>query len=244
MSGGSKRVVNCLSGWGQKSDSLEIIFDGIGDCYSISSLDYLQFQNVEDFFLSTKIKSFKPEIVIGWSLGGQIALRLIEKKILSPQLLILISTPFQMIKDRMIQSGMSKNVFEEFYKNFSAAPSNAMKKFAILTAMNDRNFSQIAKTLQIDNQHTSGLEFWLKELESFSCFDIDFSLIPRTLCFHGAGDKITHISQANYFKDRIANFRLETLTNCGHAPHLNDPQKIKNIILEEVENLHPPINET
>lgn len=231
MTSTSSRIL-CLSGWGQKYDSLKPVFS---ESFFVSSFDYSQFNNVEDFF--TAISQENPEILVGWSLGGQLAIRLIEKKILNPKLLILIAPPFQMIKDSHIQAGMAKNTFDEFYKNFAQAPDKTLKQFAILTAMNDRHATEIAKTLDINDKNFEQLKFWLKELERFSCFDVDFSNMPRTLYFHGAGDMIVHLSQAEYFKQRIKNFRLEIFKNCGHAPHLSDLPRLQKIILEEIESL-------
>jgi len=233
----SKKIL-CLSGWGQKFDSLEIIFnESIFDPFFVSSENYSTFDSTEKFFADIASKNLNPEIVIGWSLGGQLAIRLIEKKILSPKLLILLAPPFQMVKDERIQAAMPKDVFDEFYKNFSTAPSKTLKQFAILTAMNDSNASAIAKTLDINDQNFAQLKFWLEELSHFSCFDIDFSNMPRTLFFQGAGDMIVHASQAEYFKQKIQNFRLEIFKNCGHAPHLSNVEKLQEIILEEISSL-------
>lgn len=229
----SKKIL-CLSGWGQKFDSLESIFDPI---FFVQSFDYSKFYSLENCFTEIANSKFEPEILVGWSLGGQLALRLIEKKILQPRLLILLAPPFQMIKDRRIQAGMSKSTFDEFYKNFANAPTKTLKQFSILTAMNDRNAADIAKTLDVNDNNFEQLKFWLKELERFSCFDLSFSNMPRTLYFHGAGDMIVHVSQAEYFAKNIKNIRLEILKNCGHAPHLSDRQKLKNIIDEEVAKL-------
>ncbi len=233
------KKILCLSGWGQKSDSLEIIFKELDfDPFFVSSFDYSVLSKVSDFFDLFKSQKFDPEILIGWSLGGQLAVRLIEQKIVTPKLLVLLAPPFQMIKDEKIFAGMSKTTFDEFYKNFSLAPTQTLKQFSILTAMNDRNAKDIAKTLDINDKNFSQLQFWLQELSRFSCFDVDFSQMPRTVFIQGAGDMIVHASQANYFLERIKDFRLEIFKNCGHAPHLSDLSRLQKIILEEIENLN------
>jgi pimeloyl-ACP methyl ester carboxylesterase len=142
-----------------------------------------------------------------------------------------------MVKDSRIQAGMAKSAFEEFYQNFSAAPTQALKQFAILTAMNDQNAREIARSLDVGEKNFEQMKNWLKELEKFSCFNVDFKNMPRTLYFHGAGDMIVHSSQAEYFRERIKNLRLEIFKNCGHAPHLRDPERLKQIIHEEIEGL-------
>lgn len=229
----SKKAL-CLSGWGQKFDSLEPVFS---ESFFSSSFEYSSLNAVEEFFEEIKSQKLNPEILVGWSLGGQLAIRLIEKKILQPKLLILLAPPFQMVKDSRIQAGMAKPTFDEFYRNFSSAPSKTLKQFAILTAMNDRNATEISRSLDINEKNFEQLKFWLGELERFSCFDVDFSNLPRTIYFHGAGDMIVHSSQAEYFRQRIKNLRLEIFKNCGHAPHLSDPEKLRKIIYEELEKL-------
>jgi pimeloyl-[acyl-carrier protein] methyl ester esterase len=224
----------CLSGWGQKFDSLESSFS---ESFFVSSLPYSQFSSLENFFDFTSKQQFQPDVIIGWSLGGQLAIRLIEQEILKPKLLILIAPPFQMIKDSRIQAGMSEKTFSEFYKNFISAPNQTLKQFAILSAMNDKNSREIARNLDISDQNFSQLKFWLEELRRFSCFEVTFTNMPRTVFLQGAGDMIVHASQAEYFKERIKNFRLEIFNNCGHAPHLNDLARIKKIISEEISNL-------
>ena len=229
------KSVLCLSGWGQNSQSLEPIFDSkqFFDL-SISSLNYSSFACFNS--LQEKLTNHSnPTILIGWSLGGQIAIRLIAKKILSPKLLILIAPPFQIIKDHNIKAGMSLQVFDEFYNNFTKSSNLGLKKFSILTAMNDVNSSKIAKTLDIKKDNHHQLSYWLEELKRTSLFDIDFSEMPRTLYFHGAGDMIVHIAQHHYFLERIKNFRLEIFKKCGHAPHLSYLDCIRNTIKEEID---------
>ncbi len=228
-----KKVI-CLSGWGQKFDSLESIFDPIFFAPSlVKSIDYSKMNSLEEFF-GEVAKVENPDILIGWSLGGQLALRAIEKGILRPKLLVLIAPPFQMIKDSRIRSGMAPKTFAQFYKNFADAPTKTLQQFAILTAMNDRHSAEIARTLDINEENFTQLKFWLEELSKFSCFDLDFTNMPRTLYFHGAGDMIVHVSQSEYFAQRIKNFRLEIFKNCGHAPHLSDAEKLRKIIYEEI----------
>jgi pimeloyl-ACP methyl ester carboxylesterase len=227
--------VICLSGWGQNYRSLEKIFESSNfSPFSISSLDYSQFFSPQDFFSSIKSQNLQSDILVGWSLGGQLAIRLIAEKILQPKLLVLLAPPFQMVKDEKIKSGMPPQVFAEFYQNFSTAPDATLKKFSILTAMNDRNAKEIAKNLDVNQSNFKQLQSWLEELKNFSCFNVDFSSMPRVIFFQGAGDSIVHSSQAEYFQERIKNFRFELMKNCGHAPHLSDVEKVRAVILEEI----------
>ena len=106
MFSNSKLGIVAFSGWGQKYNSLENIFanssfDKINKKLTINSIDYSKFFSFED--LLKNIHHLIPpdnsaNIMIGWSLGAQIIVRLVAKKIFNPSLIILISPPFQMVK--------------------------------------------------------------------------------------------------------------------------------------------------
>ena len=232
------KSILCLSGWGQNYKSLEAsFFENILEKFNISSLNY----SLSEGFLKFK-DSYKfppnPQVVIGWSLGGQIALRLIQHKIFTPKLLVLIAPPFQMVKDARIQAGMSIKTYNEFFDNLSKAPDATLKKFSILSIMNDKNKSQIIKNLEISDENHQKLIIWLQELKDFSCFDFDFANMPPTLFYIGAGDMVVHNSQSKYFADRIDDFELHIFDNCGHAPHLSDKELFNNILIEKLKNLN------
>lgn len=231
------RQIVCLSGWGQCYDSLELsLNDSIKQSYEVISLDYLKFSSFNDFVESLKL-NFDPVAIIGWSLGGQLAMRLCELKIFDPQILFLIAPPFQMVKDHKIQAGMSLKIYHEFYNNLQIAPSATLKKFAILSIMNDKNRNEIIANINSNDSQDDHLIYWLEELKRFSCFDLDFTKIPACRFFVGNGDMIVHPLQVQYFKERIFDCEINYFANCGHAPHLNDNQRFNEIIHRELTSL-------
>jgi pimeloyl-[acyl-carrier protein] methyl ester esterase len=232
------KSILCLSGWGQNFKSLEASFsENILQKLNISSLNYSSFEGFLKLKESLKFPS-NPDVIIGWSLGGQIALRLIQNKIFTPQLLVLIAPPFQMVKDSRIQAGMSQKTYNEFFNNLSQAPDATLKKFSILSIMNDKNKSQIMKNLEISDENHQKLLIWLQELKDFSCFDFDFKNIPPTLFYIGAGDMVVHNSQSKYFADRINDFELHIFDNCGHAPHLSNKELFNEILTKKLKSLN------
>ncbi len=227
------REVVCLSGWGQKFDSLEYIFDHhhFSD-FKVSSYNYFLNHCVDDFFCEFS-KTYKNiDCIIGWSLGGQLASRLIAKKIIKPKLLILIAPPFQFVKNSKIKAAMPKNSYQDFLNNFKAAPNKTIKKFSILTIINDINSKNIIQNLALENSNNKSLIYWLQELGRFSCFDIDFDNFPSTLYFHGIGDMIVHNSQKDYFKEKIRDLTDISFEKCGHAPHISKEKEVRNYIYE------------
>ena len=232
------RSILCFSGWGQNFKSLERCFlESILENFKVSSVDYLRFAGYIDL-KSSLTPSSNPDIIIGWSLGGQIALRLIQDKIFNPKLLVLIAPPFQMVKDARIHAGMSLKTYNDFFNNLSQAPDATLKKFSILSIMNDKNKAQISKNLEVSNENYQKLLIWLKELKDFSCFDLDFKNIPQTLFYAGAGDMVVHSSQAKYFAEKINDFELHIFDNCGHAPHFNNKELFNDILIKKLKFLN------
>ena len=264
----SKLEIVSFSGWGQKYNSLETIFasdsfNEINKKLTITSVDYSKFFSFEDLlkninYLVPSLKS--TNIMIGWSLGGQIILRLVAKKIFNPSLIILISPPFQMVKQCLevaifnnqlkseiitkqnnqnlprIGAGMSVDKFTRFYHNFCLSPSKTLQEFSILTSMNDINKFEMISDLDLTNHQN--WQFWLAELARFSCFEIDFTKMPRILFFQGLGDMVVHYSQAQIFQKLCPNFYLELIKNCGHAPHISNLKLVRDKILTEINLLY------
>ncbi len=212
-----------FSGWGQNFDALENIAPGA------KHIDYRDFQNVDEVF--STIKNNPCDILIGWSLGGQLALRAIEAGILSPKLLILLATPFQFVMGKGLKCGVDIDTFSVFENNFIKDQAKVMAQFALLVAKNDNKSKEIIKILNANNKdNLKNWLFWLEELGSFSCQKVDFSKMPKTIAIHGRDDAVVDATQTSLFRPLIKNYHVERIDDCGHAPHLHDPELIKKII--------------
>lgn len=227
-----KQRVLCLSGWAQNPTSLELIFSKSNQNLEIINFDYSKYNQIDDLFFALKNSKINPDIICGWSLGGQLAIRLIANKIFNPKLLILIAPPFQFVKSSKISAAMPESAFFEFRNNFAKSPDKTLKRFSILSLMNDKNAAELTSNLQVTDENHQNLIFWLDELEKFSCHEINFSDFPNTLLIHGAGDMVVHPNQAQIFKQKIPHLKLEILPNTGHAPHLGNLEKVREIVRE------------
>lgn len=219
-----KKTVLCLSGWAQKPDSLNDLFDQ--DKFDIINFDYSIFDDVENFIDEIRNLKINPDLIAGWSLGGQLACRLIESDILKPKHLLLLCTPFQFVKSKRIAAAMPQKSFDEFYHNFTSRPDKTLKKFSLLMNINDKNAQELADNLDINDENHHKLAFWLKELERFSCHDLDFANFPQTLIMHGLSDLVVHQSQSEIFNKKITNSTLNLIKNCGHTPHITYKQEL------------------
>ncbi len=224
-----KPIILSLAGWAQKPSSLEPIFSDLP--HQIINFDYSQFSNIEDCFFALKNLNIKPQIITGWSLGGQIAARLIAEKIFNPEFLVLLAAPFQFVKSSKIPAAMPEVSFDNFRENFVKNSFATLEKFSLLMMLGDaKRAKELADNLDLNENNYDNLIFWLDELRRFSCYDLNFSNFPKTLIFQGEGDMVVNVLQAKIFAEKISNSQLKILANCGHCPHISNPNEVQQIL--------------
>lgn len=214
-----------LSGWGQAHNSLAAVVPK-----NALHLDYSKFPSVSDFFDS--LRKEDADVLVGWSLGGQLALRAISENILKPKVLILISAPYQFVANKDIKCSMNKDTFNSFCSSFQNDPVKTLKRFLALISLNDIYHNEVLKELRniTDMENASRWLYWLRQLESFSCNSLDFSKIPSTIAVHGLNDTIVDSTQTGLFKSLIKDYKIEIFEECGHAPHLHNQKRVKEIV--------------
>jgi pimeloyl-ACP methyl ester carboxylesterase len=226
----NRPIILSLAGWAQKPSSLNSILSSFPS-YQIIHFDYSRFSNTQDCFIALKNLNIQPKIIAGWSLGGQIAARTIATKIFNPELLILLSTPFEFVKSPKIAAAMPEASFDVFRENFVKNSARTLEKFSLLMMIGDsKRAKELADNLYLTEENYQNLIFWLDELKHFSGHDLNFTDFPKTLIIHGQGDMVVNILQAKIFADKINNSSLKILANCGHFPHISNFSEVQNFI--------------
>jgi pimeloyl-ACP methyl ester carboxylesterase len=220
--------ITILSGFGQEPQTFKNVFNN----KDVIALDYLQNKNFEDL-LTSDLKAYDNEVVIGWSLGGQVAIRLIEKQKLKPKLLILIATPFQFVEDDKNEVGMPLELFNQFQYVLNDKPKHALGYLEHLTSLQDKNPEDVLKNM-VAIENTDNLNSWLQELKDFNCFNVDFKNFPKTVYICGDGDAVVNSKQYEYFNKRLGDFEMRIIFSCGHAPHFSHKNEFLNIINEKI----------
>lgn len=192
-----------LTGFGQSDKQFLDLFDSkfTGDNVS---MEYHKYKNYEDLSKIVAKKHYKS--IVGWSLGGQIACRLIADKLITTDKLFLISAPFQFVGE----NGLSDLVFYMFKIKLILNYNWALKTLE----------NKIDSSVKLEtNEYKNNLLSWLDELEHFDCRSLDFSNFPITIYLAGENDNIVSPKQIDLFKNKIKEFADIIIKNCGHAPH-------------------------
>lgn len=216
--------VIAFSGWGQKHDSLDAVID------NAQHVDYSAFSNIEALYDHLQETYENVDTVVGWSLGGQIAIRCIAERVLEPKKLILISTPFQFISNPHIRCGKTKHEFANIVSQFEENPAGMLQGFFNYVALNDSRLKEVVKKLQYTPENPEKWKYWLEELGRFSCQQINFNTFPKTLIIHGQQDAVIDVSQSSLLVPLLQDYQLELINDCAHAPHLHNSEYVRALI--------------
>jgi pimeloyl-ACP methyl ester carboxylesterase len=201
-----------LSGWAHSAEGLSALLPPDCEAHELNYHAFPDFKNLTALF--TPISA---DIVIGWSLGGQVAVRLIAEKKLKCQLLVLIATPYAFVANDATDS----DTFIAFEKGFKQNSEATLARFRTIMVGQDSERKKIIPQFQ-DTPHIAHRETWLSELGNFSCETVDISDFPPTLLIHGKKDSTVTPSQTEHFRAKLPNSSMLWLEHAGHAPHLHD----------------------
>jgi pimeloyl-ACP methyl ester carboxylesterase len=219
-----------LSGWGQAHDALSVL-----EPHALH-IDYAHAANAGEAMKMIAHLAHDAERVIGWSLGGQLAVRAIAGGFIKPKQLVLIATPYQFVQTHHDDTGMKRDEYDKFHDNYMKDPERTLTKSWKLISHEDMRKDYIELHLdELDRDEVLKKDWlrWLRLLEGYSCNVLDFEHMPPTLVVHGKQDVVVDSVQARIFANRLGEAaRVSLWENCGHAPHWHDSNRLKKLIVE------------
>lgn len=177
----------------------------------------LGFENIEKEAARIAKGISKGVTLIGWSMGGMMAMQvaaMVPDKLCA---LVLVSTTPRFLKSSDFPFGLSPALLRNLQKRIKA---EGIKAF---------------HSLVFKNREVMGLadltpERAEKELAELARVDLRDTL-PRidvpTLIIHGTRDEICLPAAANYMKETIRDSELVMLDGVGHAPMVEAPEEFK-----------------
>lgn len=221
-----------FTGWGQQANALTPL---IPEGAITQHIHYQHFEGYRELlpFLDGK----ECDIVIGWSLGGQIALRALAEEYISASLLVLLATPFEFLVSYRNPFGMDLESFNQFERDFYKHPTKTQRKFTLLMNKGDSKASVINKEVTKNQASPEGWLPWLRELKHFSATDLNTSALPRTLIVQGVRDMVVNIEQAYLLRQALPDSSITVLEDASHMLHHHAPSMLRQLIIREYENL-------
>ena len=237
--GGKGENFLILHGWNGSSDSWRKIIEILGIKYKVVCPDVPGFGKTETPKIPWSLNDFvewlkefteklnlKELFLLGHSFGGRVAIKFSISYSEKVKKLILVSSAGIRqewgLKEKIIFQ-ISKIGNAIFSKNhffrFKDAARNLFYRIARI-----KDYSK-AKGVMKETMKKILEEDLLPELSKIQ---------NETLIIWGEKDKIVPLKYAFLFKEKIKNSKFEILPKIGHSPHLEDPEKLAEILISNL----------
>ncbi len=230
--GSGKKVILCLHGWADSSESFEMQAKLLPKQYTAILLDLPGFGGSSKPPASWGIPQYadfagkfikkidmEPYGVIGHSNGGAIAIFAVGSKIIAAERLILIASSG--LRSAISAKKIIYKILAKAAKVFIfILPKGAQKK------IKQRLYGKIGSDYMV----AEDLKENFKKIVSYDVSSDAKKIKTPTLLIYGEDDLITPLIQARKIASYIEDSKLEIISKAGHFPHKDQPEKAREII--------------
>lgn len=192
--------------------------------------------------LADKISEMLPANadIVGWSLGGLIAMRIaLDKPDLVRRLVLVSATPCFVNKPDW-ESGISPSVFSKFAENVDADYHNTMTQFLTLQCMGSKNARATVKLLRkkfaerpVPTSQTLHKALNIL-LETDLRPDVEHLRKP-ILLIHGDRDTLAPVQAAHWMMQNLPMGFLRVFAGASHAPFLSHQEHFVDALVQFLE---------
>lgn len=217
-----------LTGWGQRADALVGLGRALGGSEVVAA-DYARAGVAGEGGGWREVVCGEWDVVAGWSLGGQLAVRAIGERILRTRRLVLVAAPWRFVGEE--DGGMPRRVFEEFRLRYRRGSEKTLRRAWDLVAQGDTRADGVrAELAKNQAEELARLPWgeWLDELERVDCgalglgrAEVEGGLEGGAVVVHGTEDAVVGVGQAERWQAAIG-AKVVRVAGCGHAPHWHD----------------------
>ncbi|MBI1964853.1 MAG: alpha/beta fold hydrolase [Betaproteobacteria bacterium] len=167
--------------------------------------------------------------VVGWSLGGEIALAWARRAPRQVERLALIATTPCFTSKPGWPCATAPAVLREFGRALATDRTGTLARFTAVQAKGDARARRFAGVLQRFNESGPPADVLAAGLAILSNTDLrrELSRVGQpALVLHGARDRIVPPAAGRRLAAALPNARFELLRTCAHAPFLSQPARV------------------
>ena len=172
--------------------------------------------------------------MVGWSLGGMLALHIARHYPQKVARLVLIDTTPRFVQADDWQPALSAATLADFRHNFDADPAATQRRFVALQSLGDaarKNASaSLTAALTAADDKQPALATGLRLLAETDLRDLIPAITQPVRLLHGGADKLMPVAAAEWLADTLPNARLSVFGNAGHAPFVSRAQECAALI--------------
>ncbi|HSI37566.1 MAG TPA: pimeloyl-ACP methyl ester esterase BioH [Methylotenera sp.] len=178
--------------------------------------------------------------IVGWSLGGQVAMRIaLDRPDMVRRLVLVGATPSFVNKDDW-QVGISPEIFRNFADNVNADYHNTMTQFLTLQCMGSKDARSTVKLLRSKFAErpvptTQTLQKALNILLETDLRAEVANLRKPTLLVHGDRDTLAPVQAAHWMMQNLPHGYLRVMAGASHAPFLSHQEQFIDAVIQFLE---------
>jgi len=182
-------------------------------------------------------------LLVGWSLGGQLALQLAAGRALRVRALVLIATTPRFVRGPDWPHGLPAEVLERFAAQLQSDPQRTLEEFLELQVRGSAEPAAVLAELRQAVQTRAAppaLAAGLAMLRDNDLRELARGLTVPTLVIAGQYDRVTPPSAARALSELMPHAQCLALPRAGHAPFLSHRQAVLEALLGAEQTLLTP----
>lgn len=244
MENEKKRIV-FIHGWGYDSSVFQSLIEVLEDSFRVQTINLPGYNgefDVSEYTLSSLIgvvgrQIKEPVTLVGWSMGGLVAMKLAEQY---PErinkLILLAATPCFSKKDAW-KEAMERKVLKNFRAAYNKEPKETLDKFSYLTvegSTNQRAWLRKLKNMCDVEMSQNALKKGLLILEDTDLRNVLTRLKVPTLMMFGENDSLIPLRVESEIKKRNPDIETVVIKSAGHIFFMTDTKQVARRITEHV----------
>ena len=210
---------------------LAIDLPGHGDSVDINA------GTLDDYVEHVAQQIIHPVILLGWSLGGLVSLRLAQRYPEKVSALFQVATNPKFVQGGNWQTAIEASVFEQFAISLEKDRVKTIRRFLALQVRGTDTSMQTVRELQaaIDERGLPDIEALLAGLKILSDTDLTEALqaldCPVSWLL-GEKDVLVPLELARALEQMPVDVDIQILAGAGHAPFISHPDAFVNALLQ------------
>ncbi|HEY5559787.1 MAG TPA: alpha/beta fold hydrolase [Steroidobacteraceae bacterium] len=165
--------------------------------------------------------------LMGWSLGGQVAMEIAATNPGRVRRLVLVATTPCFVRRRGWNAGTPRAMFDEFNWRLAQDPIATLKNFLSRVARGDANERSVLRKLRVAASRAAAPDVLALRAGLDLLRDMDLrKQVPAirvpTLVIHGTRDRVVPPAAGRWIARHIASAKFAALPDAAHAPFLSD----------------------